>query len=398
MRGIVKTVLASARVVCFYALAAGCSFGWQMSVGEVLTRVSDAYRNMHDYWLVAERIHTVSPAHNYDQSETITLGVANPGKVRLEVKEHSDFNSGQVILVSDGETTWTYLPQKKQYTQESVAASGEDDESESGDEPKQDVLTRNQNLLVVRYRGLAKYAQVATFSREDRVKVGGKKIDCYVVELAVGKTALRLWVDKERFLVLRHQELSKSIQDGIQFNIANVINLREAEIGSPPEADLFTFEPPKNATKVEALGLPSEHVSLTGKPAIDFTLKALDGGKVTLSDLRGKVVVLDFWATWCGPCRKELPILDKLSQQYQDKGVVVLGVNDEDNATVKSFLKKNNYNFTVLMDSKEEAHRGYGIHGIPTVVVINREGVVSAHYVGGRSEQELADALKAGGV
>src|SRR2546426_11182557 len=112
----------------------------------------------------------------------------------------------------------------------------------------------------------------------------------------------------------------------------------------------------------------------------------------------GKVVLLDFWATWCGPCREELTSIEKLNKDLKGKGLVILGINDEDTGTAKSFLKKNEYTLETLMDSKREVHRMYGVRAIPTVVVIDSRGVVAAHFVGTRSEEQLRAALQAAGL
>ncbi len=377
------------------ALAPTCAQAGQLTAGEVLQKTSETYRKLRNYRFMAVKESVLSAMQIAQSGESqITLAVAQPGKVRLNLKNPQQ----EIIIVSDGETTWTCLPKRKQYSKVSGATSGAggDDESEGGGET--DVLTEMQRVLVGRYQGISRYATEATLGKDERLKVGGKKLDCYVVQLRVKGVTHKLWIDQERFLVLRHKETSTSVAQGVHVTQENTLNVKEAEIAIPSESGLFEFTPPAGSSEVATLGLPGERVSLVGKVAPDFTLKSLQGEKIALSDLRGKIVLLDFWATWCGPCRKELPDIEKLFQKYQDKDVVILAIDDEESGTIKSFLKKHNYDFTTLVDSNQEVHRKYSTRAIPTVLVINRQGVVVDHFVGGRSEEELTAALKNAGA
>ena len=120
-----------------------------------------------------------------------------------------------------------------------------------------------------------------------------------------------------------------------------------------------------------------------GEGAPNFTLTSLDGSVVTLSDLRGQVVVLDFWATWCGPCEESLPHLQALHQQYADQGVIVLAINVEENRDqVSRFIQDNSYTFTVLLDSDGAVSNAYGVWGIPYTVVVDQSGVGHEVYQG----------------
>lgn len=106
----------------------------------------------------------------------------------------------------------------------------------------------------------------------------------------------------------------------------------------------------------------------------DFTLKDLHGKKVTLSELRGKIVMVNFWATWCSPCRLEMPDLDKIYTHFQPQGLVVLAITDEDAFKVNSFIAPMGYHPPVLIDTGGAVHKLFHIQGIPKTFLFNRDG------------------------
>ncbi len=121
-----------------------------------------------------------------------------------------------------------------------------------------------------------------------------------------------------------------------------------------------------------------------GKPAPDFKLKDLNGRYVRLSDYRGHVVLIDFWATWCPPCQATIPELVSVEKKYRDKGIVVLGISvDEgaDAAKLAAFSKEHKMNYPVLLGS-EAVQDVYNVRGIPMIVLVGKEGKIQERYMG----------------
>ncbi|VAX12420.1 Thiol:disulfide oxidoreductase related to ResA [hydrothermal vent metagenome] len=122
-------------------------------------------------------------------------------------------------------------------------------------------------------------------------------------------------------------------------------------------------------------------------PAPNFTLPDLKLGTVRLSDYRGKLVLLNFWASFCAPCRREMPSLENLWQAYADKGLVVLALSaDRDNLKqVENFVSEGGYSFPILLDTAGEVRRNYEIRALPTSYLIGRDGKFIGRLIGERS-------------
>jgi cytochrome c biogenesis protein CcmG, thiol:disulfide interchange protein DsbE len=116
---------------------------------------------------------------------------------------------------------------------------------------------------------------------------------------------------------------------------------------------------------------------LVGRAAPNFTLPQLDGPPVTLSKLRGQVVVINFWASWCAECQVEQAALDRTWQQFQDSGVVVIGVNFEDSTgAARSYVRTQGVTYPVVEDASSQAALAYGLRGVPETFVVNQSGRV----------------------
>ncbi|MDO8444869.1 MAG: TlpA disulfide reductase family protein [Deltaproteobacteria bacterium] len=138
-----------------------------------------------------------------------------------------------------------------------------------------------------------------------------------------------------------------------------------------------------------------------GGMAPSFSLKDITGNTVTFESLKGKVVFLDFWGTWCGPCKEEFPELDALYKKYGKDGFEVVGISvDKSESNVAEYLKKRPVSFTILTNTKGDVAEAYGIPGMPTGFIIGKDGVIRYRHVGFSKaflpvyEKEIVELLK----
>ena len=132
-----------------------------------------------------------------------------------------------------------------------------------------------------------------------------------------------------------------------------------------------------------------------GHPAPDFTLATLDGESLTLSDLRGQPVVMNFWASWCGPCRSEMPELQRLHDRLTDAGVVMLGVNQgEEHDVVSRYRQEIGVDFPTALDQRTGVSQQYLVNSLPTTFFIDRDGVIQTIFIGPMTDAVLAENLR----
>ena len=147
-----------------------------------------------------------------------------------------------------------------------------------------------------------------------------------------------------------------------------------------------------SVSMVLVLSFPGLLQAFSGK-APPFTLKDIDGNTVSLSDYRGKIVIVDFWATWCHECEDSSPELDRLFRKYRDRGVIFLGISLDEGGDaielVKYFVKNFNITFTMLMGDRKLA-KAYYVKGIPTTYVLDKDHNITARYAG---SIEMLEAL-----
>ncbi|MBE3599493.1 MAG: TlpA family protein disulfide reductase [Limnochordaceae bacterium] len=159
-----------------------------------------------------------------------------------------------------------------------------------------------------------------------------------------------------------------------------------------------------NGTQPTAAGTPDQalaagtDVPVVGSPAPDFVLEDIQGRKVRLQDLQGKPVLINFWATWCPPCREEMPHIEEFHRKYGDR-VTVLGVDvGESPQKVKDFLGREKYSWRFALDESGEVMQKYLVFAIPTSFFLDKDGVIRAKFIGPMQPAHLRDFARQAGA
>jgi cytochrome c biogenesis protein CcmG/thiol:disulfide interchange protein DsbE len=214
-------------------------------------------------------------------------------------------------------------------------------------------------------------------------------VRCTVVRVAMDRgVSQQLWIDESTHLVRKANFNQAGSKSQVLYPVAR--------LGETVASDRFQFDPAVAGAKNRREVARAAPESLVGKPAPDFTLRDLEGREVRLSALRGKPVLLDFWATWCGYCREALPSIELLHRGLKDR-VAVFGVDNEPTDVARDYLQKFGYTLPTLIDPKDTAVNAFHLDGWPTTVLIDSEGKIAFYEVGFEAEK-LRDALRKAGV
>ncbi|QWR77512.1 peroxiredoxin family protein [Candidatus Magnetomonas plexicatena] len=135
---------------------------------------------------------------------------------------------------------------------------------------------------------------------------------------------------------------------------------------------------------------PWELDEIDGKPAPNFEMQSINGNTVSLSSIKGKVVLLNFWATWCPPCKEEMPSMDALYKMFKNDNFVVLAATSNSSSDVKKFAQKNHVSFQFLLDPKNKIAKSFKVYMLPVTFLISKEGVIVKKYIGAQNWTESA--------
>ncbi|HYO10053.1 MAG TPA: TlpA disulfide reductase family protein [Tepidisphaeraceae bacterium] len=370
----------------------------------VLAKLRDAYTGLSSLKLDGKITGEFDvDGQKADEKVTFTSTFSAPNHFRHDTQ-------GDAQLGSTGDKLYVYIKQRNAY----LSADAPKQKVMSDDLPKPFAeLIGQQNLSLALALSPDPRAELTrsygTINKAADTTVDGKPYTTLELTAVEGKTVTRLLVDPATNLLRRATlDLAPDLLERGAKDVKRAVVTIDYTTTTPGEklaGEQFAWTPPAGASDAAAtadtgdLGPAGE---LVGSPAPDFTLAGMDGKDVKLADLKGSVVVLDFWATWCGPCVMSMPGLDRIHQAMKEQGVKVFAVNQaEDKELVQGFLTSKNLSLPVLLDTQSKVGEAYKVQGIPQTVVIGKDGTVRKVWVGaGPSLEEqirttVTEALKA---
>lgn len=301
----------------------------------------------------------------------------------------------QPTLGSTGTKTYSIFKRTNIYTQED-APKGKSFLSDLPEDHASILPMQNLSLVLAlakdpmtQLRSMAEFIQKAPDQQID-----GKTYPAFEIVLAGSEDPATVAIDPKTHLIRKvTMDMSNALSKRGRGDVKSpqyVVDYTTVKPNAALTAEQFAWAPPAGAKDVAAAGddaggdeEQNPGLALIGKPAPDFTLKDKDGKDITLSDLKGSVVVLDFWATWCGPCVASMPSLQALHDSHKAQGLKVFAVDlRESKEKVEAFQKEKGLTIPVLFDAGGNVAKLYLVNGIPTKCIIGKDGTVKKYEVG----------------
>ncbi len=379
-----KRMMFVVATVALFALGAGArgaadnAKAGKLTSEDVLKDCANAYKSMRTYYdkSTVETKFTLG-TDSFEKKAQMTVAFKRPSDLKISVT--GDQN---MTFYADDKKVVVYIPKQNVYV---------------------DLESRSRVVEVLK-RAAAFIAAVALsddpyhFMKEAGDNVGelettnldGREV--YRVRLTHGQDFTDMYFDKDRHIILAitagsSQETPKgTVKINISTKVNKVLINEFPKDAEGKNIDMLSFALPKGAKKYDPKAEAARKYKcylLKDKPAPDFTLPDLEGRQIHLADLKGKVVLLDFWAIWCGPCVEEIPQLVKLAGIYKDKPFVYYAINDDASAKdIQAFAKKNNLAIPALVAKGTSISSDYEIVAIPTLFILDKKGIVREVSVG----------------
>ena len=358
-----------------------------------LEKITQAYRSLTSLELAGSlQSDFLIGGQVQKQQSQFTAAFAAPNKFRHEMK-------GDILLGSSGEKLYAYRPRRNDY--KTADAPKDRVSSDKIPNPMRDILQmQNVGLTCAIVDDAGKFLAegMTEVTKSDDMSLDGKTFTA--IAFKGEKMDYRILVDPQTHLIRRVVlDMKRSIESTGRDDVDRALlsfDYTTVQPETKPDDKRFVWSAPANAKDAGAVEAEEgDAMALVGKEAPDFTLNGMDGKPVAMKDQQGSVVVLDFWATWCGPCRASLPGLNKIYKEQKDKGMKAFAVDlEESKETIQPVAEKLIPDIPVLLDEKSEVAKKYGVNGIPQTVVVGKDGKIKKVFIGSGNEAGIRSAVE----
>jgi peroxiredoxin/outer membrane lipoprotein-sorting protein len=399
--------MACMRMIWLTALTGGWLFVQAQTATQILDQTTKAYAQLQSLRLeVRSEMSTVvvgpGGEMRFTQKVTQQALAMRPNYIRMTARyDQQGFIEGEMGIFCDGKDLYMQNPSFQQTLKKAAPKTLRDIYTDENLQQANYTMAGLDPIYLMAYGDWRKMAGQPRLAK--REKLGNRPVYKLSVPIKVPQrlqsalgTGARtsayqvLWIGVQDRLIWQSQVVMNLSQGDLRISMRITERYARQERNPRLQPTAFAYKPPKGFEIVSEFKMPDfggETSALRGQPAPEFALNDLQGKQVRLADYKGKIVVLNVFAHWCGPCRKEAPELEKdLWQAYKARDVVVLGVATwaQDNPTKRAeeFAREFKLTFPVLVDAENKVAEMYRVRGVPTTFIIDREGVVREFVVG----------------
>jgi thiol-disulfide isomerase/thioredoxin len=357
-----------------------------------------------------------SELSDYRSKHFLTAYAAPGNRYRFEARAPN----GEGSVISDGTTEWEYHPIYAEYKTEPAGTYGHP--FPKVPTTSDEVTEREAYFLRTNFGPIGSNLKSAHFLTPETIRIDGRSIPCIVIQFSSqderkpdssSKRTTTLWIEKKNHVIVKNLNVTDGhspwagdhpVPGARPFHSESTTIYPIVALDDPIADSVFTFSPPATAKLVTTLTDPSVIFSAyasqphkmpnrIGTVLPDITLHALDGSPFSLSSLRGHPVLIDMWATWCGPCLMQMPSLDHIFNATKNTGLVVLGVDQDKNPKdAADYLHRKNFAWANYHADEKGLNLVY--EGIPFNVLVDAEGKILYAHTGIDDEQGLEDAIR----